>query len=111
MATERYIKVNPSLVGPFFQFQNGTFLTRNSICRLLQSTFPTLNVNTHSFRIGGASAASSHGIPDSIIQVLGRWSSDCFRNYIRISDQDLEGYQELLATESSNIKLWQFDEL
>lgn len=36
----------------------------------------------HSFRIGAASAASHHGVPDHIIRRLGRWKSGCFARYI-----------------------------
>ena len=44
-------------------------------------------MDTHSFRIGGASAAASAGVSDSVIQILGRWSSDTYRRYLRLSDQ------------------------
>ena len=112
LAVERYFSIIPSISGPLFIFQNGSFLTRNFMSQLLKSALPNVPaLNTHSFRIGGASAASSHGIPDSIVQVLGRWSSDCFRQYIRISDKDMSHYQQLLATASTNNKLWDSDNI
>ena len=43
-----------------------------------------MNLNTHSFRIGAASALSSAGVPESAIQILGRWASNSYRTYIRI---------------------------
>lgn len=36
----------------------------------------------HSFRIGAASAASLHGVPDHVIRRLGRWKSAWFSRYI-----------------------------
>ena len=44
--------------------------------------------SSHSFRIGAASAAAAAGIPDWQIQALGRWSSDCYRGYIRLPDSN-----------------------
>ena len=41
--------------------------------------------SSHSLRIGGATALSIGGVPDRDIQFAGRWRSDTFRRYIRIS--------------------------
>ena len=38
---------------------------------------------THSLRIGGATALYAAGASETIIRTLGRWSSDCFRLYVR----------------------------
>ena len=37
----------------------------------------------HSFRIGGATSTAVAGLNDYEIKLLGRWSSDCCRCYIR----------------------------
>ena len=64
------------------------YLVRADIVTCLRRCFPgARNINTHSFRIGGASAAASAGIPDSQTQILGRWSSDAYRRYLRLSDK------------------------
>ncbi|KAF8803885.1 hypothetical protein BYT27DRAFT_7195225 [Phlegmacium glaucopus] len=34
-------------------------------------------------RAGGATSLAEHGVPPSIIQPMGRWSSDAFVIYIR----------------------------
>ncbi|SPC64150.1 uncharacterized protein UHOD_11689 [Ustilago sp. UG-2017b] len=39
----------------------------------------------HSFRRGAATWAAQNGVPDSVIQSLGRWNSDCYRRYINQS--------------------------
>ena len=42
---------------------------------------------THSFRIGAASEAKARGWGSKAIRELGRWSSDCYKGYVR----NLEG--------------------
>ena len=111
-ATSTYLHTLTSHQGPLFQFQNGSFLTRNWMAGFLKSVFPfTNNINTHSFRIGGATAASSQGIPDTIIQIMGRWTSDCFKKYIRVSDQELCDYQRRMTIEAKDITIWDSDTL
>ena len=38
---------------------------------------------THSYRIGGATALFAAGADPTIIRTMGRWSSDCYRLYVR----------------------------
>ena len=37
----------------------------------------------HSFRIGGATALFAAGADPTVIRTMGRWSSDCYRLYVR----------------------------
>ena len=39
----------------------------------------------HSLRIGGATAALAAGVPPQLIRLLGRWSSDVYQVYCRMS--------------------------
>ena len=39
--------------------------------------------STHGFRIGGASLLAAAGLPDYVIQSIGRWKSLAFLSYIR----------------------------
>ena len=41
----------------------------------------------HSLRIGGASAALAAGVPPATIRLMGRWSSDVYEIYCRMSLQ------------------------
>ena len=41
------------------------------------------DIGGHSMRAGGATSLAEHGTPPSIIQAVGRWTSDAFLMYIR----------------------------
>ena len=41
----------------------------------------------HSLRIGGATAALAAGVAPSLIRLMGRWSSDVYEIYTRMSLQ------------------------
>ena len=41
----------------------------------------------HSLRIGGASAALAAGVPPALIRIMGRWSSDVYEIYCRMSER------------------------
>ena len=41
----------------------------------------------HSLRIGGATAALAAGVPPAVIRITGRWSSDCWELYARLSKE------------------------
>ena len=80
-----YIRYRNLHVGPLFVFSDGTYLTRSRLCSFLSSCFGhAYPINTHSFRIGGASALAAAGVPDATIQVLGRWASNCFTRYLQL---------------------------
>lgn len=105
----RYLAVRGLQVGPLFIFHDGAFLTRKFLVAFLHISLPGVpNINTHSFRIGGASAALSAGASDALIRIMGRWSSDCYNRYIRISDRQVTKFQFDLAS-SYPSRVWDFD--
>ncbi|XP_044147936.1 uncharacterized protein LOC122936008 [Bufo gargarizans] len=71
---------------PLFPFNSKGLSTSQFIhhIRTLASGlgFDAKAISGHSFRIGAASAASSHGVPAHVIQKMGRWQSSCFTHYI-----------------------------
>ena len=72
-ALVHYISFRGATMGPLFVLSSGDFVTRKYVSAFITLSLPgALNLNTHSFRIGGASAAASCGIPDSAIKILGR---------------------------------------
>ena len=92
-ALEYLLAASNGRPGPLFQSREGVPLTRprlNTLIRELVSHTgrPPQRYSSHSFRIGAASTAAAAGIPDWRIQALGRWSSDCYRRYIRLPDAD-----------------------
>lgn len=48
---------------------------------------------THSFRIGGATDLARMGLPGSVIQARGRWTSLTYLIYLRTADEDLRRAQ------------------
>lgn len=50
----------------------------------------------HSFRRGGATSLASKKVPDSVVQVLGRWRSDCFKLYVDFPLQQILDYNRLM---------------
>ena len=97
-ALHLYPSTRPNKQGPLFVFLNGTFLTRTDINNTLRDTSNgAANISSHSLRIGAASTAAAMGCPKYLIQSMGRWSSDCFRRYIRISDTTIRQTSRAMA--------------
>ena len=88
--------------GPFFQFQNGRPLTRETFVAKTRQLLEETGVNAkeyagHSFRIGAASTAAACGVEDSLIQTLGRWESSAYLLYVRVPQEKLAQLSNTLA--------------
>ena len=106
-ALRRYARVHLDMFGPLFIFHNGNYLTRQHIHNLLHLSLPDVpNISTHSFRIGGATAAASAGISNSSIQTLGRWSSDAYRRYLRFSDESVHDFCQRMSNVVHFSRAW-----
>ena len=62
-------------------------------CNLFTQFANSLNISTntfkpHSMRISGTTYLYKIGIEESVIRTAGRWSSDCWRRYLRISNNE-----------------------
>ena len=99
-ALRSYCRASGITGGPLFQHSDGSYLTRGTLSGILRSCFRReLNLKTHSFRIGGASAAAAAGVPYYVIQKLGRWKSAAFKMYIKLSDDYVDdAYTALVET-------------
>jgi hypothetical protein len=72
-----------------FGFMDKTPISRQFFTNQLQLSLKWCNKDIrnykgHSFRIGSASHASSTGVSDEHIQLMGRWNSNAFKKYIWI---------------------------
>ena len=84
--------------GPLFLFQNGQPLSHALLMDwLLASANIPGNFSSHSFRIGAATVAARNGVPDHLIQALGRWSSSAYQLYIRTPSESLAALSTKLA--------------
>lgn len=84
-----YISMRPSSSHTqLFLHANGSPVSYKDFCTVLNSCctnlgLPQHKIQSHSFRIGGATYFSSLGYSDSQIRSLGRWNSNAFKKYIR----------------------------
>ena len=88
--------------GPLFYFKSCRYLTRGIVSDLLRDSarvagLPYQCLKGHSFRIAAASVAAAACLPDWLIKVLGRWSSDCYQLYIRTPQSTLESVAPRMA--------------
>ena len=95
MAMKQYLETRTfDLYGPLFLFADGSALTRCQFIRYLRFLLEKVGLQAelyagHSFRIGAATTAAAAGLPDWLIQAMGRWSSECYKRYIRITNHSL----------------------
>ena len=96
-----YLAIRGDGPGPLFLCQNGqplscTLLT-NWLRQIMASAGISSNFSSHSFRIGVATVAGRNGIPDHLIQELGRWKSNAFQSYIRTPSAALASLSQKLV--------------
>ena len=86
----------------FFGFSDGQPLTRTRFVMELRTALARAGIDAtkfagHSFRIGAATTAATCGMPDSLIQTLGRWESMAYTLYIRTPPSVLCSVSRTLA--------------
>ena len=100
MALKEFRSMHPSRMGPLFTFKDGRFLTRRAISAFLKKfSGVEANLSSHSFRIGAATTLANLGHPRWLIQSLGRWSSECFKDYIRIPDTTITSVSKAMVVQ------------
>ena len=83
----QYLHVRGSTPDPLFLLSDGTPLHRQWLTSSIQSILSAAGVfgcyTSHSFHVGAATSAAPYGLPDHLIKMLCRWSSDAYPIYIR----------------------------
>lgn len=96
----RYLSIRGLAPGPLFIWSDGSPLSPIQVNFYLRDLLSRASIkgkySSHSFRIGAATAAAAAGVPDHIIQTLGRWSSSAFRTYVRTSPEQITRIAALL---------------
>ena len=92
-AMRKYLAIRGHKTGPLFLLHDGNPYIRSRFDQRLRScliscNFSTISYKGHSFRIGAATDAAERGCSDAQIRNLGRWASDAYRKYIRISPRN-----------------------
>ena len=86
----QYLNLRGYNPGPIFISLSRQPISRDFFCQLLNRTLTYCNLDPsrykgHSFRIGAATHAAEQGLADAQIRSLGRWKSNAFLKYIRVS--------------------------
>ena len=90
-----YLVVRGNQTGPLFKFGDGKPLTRQRFVMAVKETLDAAGMEAgqysgHSFRIGAATTAAARGLEDSTVRTLGRWKSQAYLEYIRITGPKIE---------------------
>ena len=101
-ALDALVAATGRMEGPLFRLQSGVTLGRPRLTALIRelaarSGVATTHYSRHSFRIRAASAAAVAGLPEWRIQALGRWSTDCYRRYMRLAETESDTVAAALA--------------
>ena len=75
---------------PLWLMENGDVPTRSFFMTRVRELFKD-DVAGQSMRAGGATSLAEHGVPPSIIQPLGQWSSQAFLIYVRKNPALIQG--------------------
>ena len=85
-----YFSVRGIANAPLFINPDGSPVLRSEFSKMLCAILQLCHLDPkrykgHSFRIGAATYAAEQGLSDTQIREMGRWKSDVFKKYIRIS--------------------------
>ena len=103
-----YLKMDPVEPGmekhtPLFRHANGEAFRREDVAAMVKRIMASIGLDparfgAHSLRIGGATAALAAGVQPTLIRVLGRWSSDIYEIYCRLSLEAAAGMGALIGS-------------
>ena len=87
-----------------FCFPDGTPIRTRDVrtavrCAMAAAGLDPMRFGAHSLRIGGATAALAAGVSPQLIRLMGRWSSDIYEIYCRMSLQAALGVGRSIASQ------------
>ena len=91
--------------GPLFCWTDGRSFTvsevRQAVRAVMQAAgYDPAKFGAHSLRIGAATAALAAGVSPQLIRLMGRWSSDVYELYCRMSLQAAVGVGRVITSVS-----------
>ena len=94
---------------PLFQDTHGAHLKRDGVMRFMRTVLQAAGwsearvkmYGTHSCRIGGCTALFQIGASPEVMQMMGGWSSDAYKAYIRIKQQELMSFSRKMCPTST----------
>ena len=91
---------------PLFKMPNGQLMLKGYFIKWLKKRLKALNFNPklysgHSLRRGGAVSAQRCGVPDHIIQRMGRWRSHAYQLYLKHTPERLQNLKDHLKALSA----------
>ena len=94
--TNKQLSSQPT--APLFQLLDGTIVTSGDIRKRWDILCAKMGLDTkiytiYSFRIGGATSLARRGVDHRIIQIAGRWTSDAYALYIRMTSDTMAKHQ------------------
>lgn len=95
---------------PLFCHASGAMITVDELRDVVKAAMEAAGrdprrYGAHSLRIGGATAALAAGVPPQLIRLLGRWSSDVYQIYCRMSSQAaIAAGQQLASAEVDTVE-------
>jgi hypothetical protein len=93
---------------PLFCARNGRQLSRDTVLGFVRlslgkagfSKEQAARYGTHSARIGGATRLFQLGATAEILKRMGGWSSDAYKEYVRVQQQDTMAFTRRMCSEA-----------
>ena len=101
---------------PMFRQEGGAALTTRRVREWTAALMASIDLDpaqfgAHSYRIGGATALFAAGADPTIIRTMGRWSSDCYRLYVRACFQQTLEWSRVCGSQEVHDVAAEFEEV
>ena len=103
LAARRRLGIDDSR--PLFCHPDGSAFTVSQVRDMVKAVMQAAGrdparFGAHSLRIGGATAALAAGVAPALIRLMGRWSSDIYEIYCRMSAQAASGVARAMCSQA-----------